>query len=111
MQSFELDDRLWDDSWGKVLTLISEEECRELVAGICTFQPGQRVPQEGFTSHAGAELSLMLAGELVIGTNDEERVIRNGELLLLERGIPHYSENRTSIEAKLIWVIAPAIPL
>lgn len=111
MQSFELDDRLWADSWGKVLTLISKEDCRELIAGIVTFKPGQRVPQEGFTSHEGAELSLLLSGELVIGTEDGERVAKSGELILIERGALHYTENRALAEARGLWVIAPAISL
>ncbi|MFQ6033918.1 MAG: cupin domain-containing protein [Candidatus Bipolaricaulia bacterium] len=110
MQAFELES-LWADSWGKVLTLVSGEDCAELTAGIVAFKPGQRVPEEGFTSHKGAELSLLLSGELVIVTEDGERTIRSGELVLIERDTLHYSENRSPSEARVIWVIAPAISL
>jgi len=110
MQSFVLDN-LWADSWGRVVTLISKEDCQELIAGIATFRPGQRVPEEGFTSHEGAELSLLVSGELVIGTEDGERMVKSGELVLIEQGVSHYSENRAHVEAKVVWVIAPAIAL
>lgn len=109
MQAFELKS-LWPASWGKVLVLVSAEDCPELTAGIAAFKPGQRVPEEGFTSHEGVELSLLLSGELVIGTEDGERVARSGELVLIERDTLHYSENRSPTEARVIWVIAPAIP-
>lgn len=111
MKAIKLESRLWADSAGKALTLISAKDCRELVAGICAFKPGQRLPQEGFTSHKGAELSLMLSGELVLGTEEGERVVKSGELILIEPGTRHYSENRGRTEARVVWVIAPAIDL
>ncbi|MGQ9477454.1 MAG: cupin domain-containing protein [Candidatus Bipolaricaulia bacterium] len=111
MRAIKLGNSLWADSMGKVLTLVSPEDCRELMAGICTFKPGQRLPQEGFTSHEGAELSLMLSGELVVGTEEGERVVKSGELVLIEPGTRHYSENRGRAEARVIWVIAPAVNL
>ncbi len=111
MRAIKLENSLWAGSVGKAITLVSAEDCRELMAGICTFKPGQRLPEEGFTSHEGAELSLMLSGELILGTEEGERVVKSGELILLEPGTRHYSENRSRAEARVIWVIAPAVTL
>jgi quercetin dioxygenase-like cupin family protein len=82
-----------------------------MVAGLLTMEPGQRVPKEGFSAHEGTEFSIVLSGEVTLGTEDGERVIKEGSVTFIPKNTLHYSENRGAEQARIVWVIAPQIKL
>ncbi|MFQ6117029.1 MAG: cupin domain-containing protein [Candidatus Bipolaricaulia bacterium] len=105
-----LDEALWCKASGQAHSLIEGD--RALSAGVFQFKPGQRVPEEGFTAHEGTEVSLVLSGEVTLGLEDQsERTVRGGELVIIPRGVPHYSYNPGSQAAHIVWVIAAAVEL
>jgi quercetin dioxygenase-like cupin family protein len=108
------DEALWQRATGQALSLTpgEDEAAPDLAAGVFRFEPGQRVPEEGFTAHEGTEVSLVLQGEVVLGLDGEpERTVRSGELVIIPRGVPHYSYNPNAQAAQIVWVIAPAVAL
>jgi len=107
MKFIKLDSKLWDNSLGIVTKLVEDSE--NLSAGIFNCKPGQRVPEEGFTVHEGTELSIVLSGEVVLGLEDGEKIVKEGEMVVIPRGILHYSKNVGLKNAKIVWVMAPSI--
>ena len=84
----------------------------DIAAGVFVFRPGQRVPESGAAAHSGTEISIVLSGEVLLGLEDgEERRIRAGELVIIPKGVPHYSRNATQEEARIFWAIAPSTGL
>jgi len=105
VQIVKLDEELWHRAAGQTLSLVEGETAR---AGVFQFEPGQRVPQAGFTAHEGTEVSIVLSGEVVLGVEgDLERTVRSGELVIIPRGTLHYSYNPGPGVARIFWVIAP----
>jgi len=108
VQIVQLDEELWHRATGQVFSLTGEEKA--LCAGVFQFEPGQRVPEEGYTAHEGIEISIVLSGEVVLGLEGElERTVHSGELVIIPRGVLHYSYNPGSEVARIFWVIAPSV--
>jgi quercetin dioxygenase-like cupin family protein len=85
------------------------ESSPEIAAGVFIFQPGKRVPQEGFSAHDGTEISIVLSGEMLLGfEHDRKQTVKEGDVVIIPKGVPHYSQNVSEREAKIFWTIAPA---
>lgn len=95
-------DAVWDDSTGSPLTLF-ESESPAAEAGSYVIRPGERVPEDGWTSHEGAELSVILEGEVTLVTRETEYTVSAGTLSVIPAGVDHYSVNGTDSPTKLLY--------
>ena len=93
---------VWEDSIGSPLTLF-ESDNPESEAGSYVIQPGERVPKEGWTSHDGDELSVILEGEVILATRDAEYTVSAGTLSVIPSGVEHYSRNDSDSPTKLVY--------
>lgn len=73
-------------------------------AGTYVIEPGERVPESGYTAHAGTEVSIILEGELRLVT-DETYHVGPDSLVVIPAGTEHYSENHGESDARLVYVI------
>lgn len=73
--------------------------------GTYVIDPGQRVPASGWTSHAGAEVSVILEGELRLVTEDTDTVVGGGTMTVIPAGVEHWSENVGDAPARLVYAI------
>jgi quercetin dioxygenase-like cupin family protein len=95
-----------DDS--PVKTLISDKVCKELNMGILVLEPGQRIPEEGSSTHEkNADFLLVAQGEVTIGVGDYREVVKQGNAVVVPKGTAHYAKNHTKKRAKIVWVVAP----
>ncbi len=94
---------LWPDSHGEPYTLIEQDDPTGQV-GSYVIEPGERVPPSGTTSHEGAEISVILEGELKLVTDEEYR-LGAGSVVILQPGVEHWSENVGDEPARLIYTI------
>ena len=68
-----------------------------------TLAPGGRIPAH---RHPVIEHEqVMVRGEMVLGTDDEERVVRAGDAIYLPAGCAHWYENRTAVEVEFLCVV------
>lgn len=101
----ELDD-VWDQSTGDPNALFGQED-PAVQAGTYVIQPGERVPVSGTTSHDGPELSVILTGEIVLGTPDTdgptEQTVSAGAFSVIPAGVEHYSKNDGNEPVRLVY--------
>lgn len=97
-------DELWEDSDDAPLELFGSQD-PDVTAGTYVIRPGERVPEEGFTSHDGHELSVIMAGQLTVGTSDGEAILEPGTLVIIPSNVAHYSENRGNSPVKLVYTV------
>lgn len=65
--------------------------------------PGGRIPAH---LHPTIEHEqVILRGEMVLGSGQQERVVRAGEAVFLPAGTPHWYENRAAEEVEFLCVI------
>jgi len=95
-------DDVWAESSGSPLTLFESDD-PEAEAGSYVIQPGERVPEEGWTSHEGDELSVILDGEVTLVTPDDEYTVSAGTLSVIPAGVEHYSVNETDEPTRLVY--------
>lgn len=78
--------------------------------GILTLESDIRLPKKGFSIHENShEFAYVIEGEVVIGTDEGEKIVKAGELLYNEPGTPHYTLNKSSKSAKIFWFVIPPI--
>lgn len=99
----DLDD-VWAESAGSPLTLFETDD-PESETGSYVVQPGERVPEDGWTSHAGDELSVILDGEVTLVTRENEYTVSAGTLSVIPAGVDHYSVNETGEPVKLVYTV------
>ncbi|WP_256301885.1 cupin domain-containing protein [Haloarchaeobius salinus] len=93
---------VWDDSTGSPLTLFESDD-PESQTGSYVIQPGERVPEEGWTAHAGDEISVILDGSVELVTPDGEYSVEAGTLSVIPAGVEHYSVNRGDEPCRLVY--------
>ncbi|MEM0017953.1 MAG: cupin domain-containing protein [Candidatus Korarchaeum sp.] len=109
VKRMNLSDEFWSGVKEHVLELLTGDI---LQSGVAVIKPGERYPPKGFSSHSESdELSFMISGTLKFCTDEEELVLRPGDLLLNPKGTPHYIENIGDEEVRVLWVLAPKIKL
>lgn len=101
----QLADR-WPDSVGEPLALVESDD-PTVQAGTYVIEPGERVPAHGTTSHEGLELSVVIDGEISLGspTMKSERRVGPATFVKIPAGVPHYSRNDTDSRVKLVYVV------
>jgi quercetin dioxygenase-like cupin family protein len=100
---YDLDAR-WDESVGDPLTLFEQND-PPAQAGSYVIQPGERVPKEGWTSHEGTELSVILSGEVRLVTPATERIVSENSFSVIPAGVDHYSINETDEPVRLVYTV------
>lgn len=109
---FRIDEGVWAGSSGKVSVLVNELMSKLIMAGIVVVNPGQRLPAEGYSLHElSDELSYVVEGEVVFGTESGEILLRAGDLFFNPRGTKHYVRNDGDKPCKVVWVLSPPIKL
>jgi quercetin dioxygenase-like cupin family protein len=68
-----------------------------------TILPGGRIPKH---RHEDIEHEqVVLEGEMVIGLDDDERVVRAGDAIFIPAGVAHWYENRSSETMRFLCVV------
>ena len=68
-----------------------------------TLEPGGRIPKH---MHEDIEHEqVMLEGELTLGLDDEQRVVRAGEVVFIPADVAHWYENRTLEPVRFLCMI------
>jgi len=93
---------VWSDSTGSPLELF-ESSNPDAEAGSYVIQPSERVPEEGWTSHEGDELSVILEGEVILVTRSDEYTVSAGTLSVIPAGVDHYSLNESDEPTRLVY--------
>lgn len=99
---------VWMDSTGQPLELFTGDS-PEVTAGTFVIGTGDRIPDEGVTSHDGHEISVILSGEVILGTSDGEITLSSGTLVVIPAGTEHYSENRREEQVRLIYTVVGSL--
>lgn len=95
-------DSVWEDSTDHPLSLFKTDDPPG-EAGSFVIRSEERVPEQGWTSHRGDELSLILEGELTLVTREDEYILSDRTLSLIPSGVDHYSVNKTEDPVKLVY--------
>lgn len=95
-------DSVWAESTGSPHALFESGDPKS-EAGTFVIQPGERVPEEGWTSHEGDELSIILDGEVTLVTRTDEYTVSEGTFCVIPSGVDHYSVNETDEPTKLVY--------
>jgi len=68
-----------------------------------TIQPGGRIPKH---RHEDIEhQQVVLEGEMAIGLDDAERIVRAGDTVFIPAGVAHWYENRTEAPMRFLCVV------
>jgi mannose-6-phosphate isomerase-like protein (cupin superfamily) len=96
-------DSAWEDSIDDPMRLFQSDNPATEV-GSFVIRPGERVPEKGWTSHQGDELSLIIEGTVKMVTRDDEYTLSKGTLSMIPSGVEHYSLNRSEDPVKLVYI-------
>lgn len=70
------------------------------------LEPGEKGPKMPF-AHEGEECALVLQGELHVWVDGEEHVLREGDSISFDSGLPHALANLGSEKAVMVTAITP----
>ena len=74
--------------------------------GEVVYNPGSRVPANGFATHEeGKELCYIAKGEVVFGTEVGEIVVKEGNFHYLDKAVPHFCRNDSDTECHLLYIL------
>lgn len=105
-----VDDEKWLNATGKAMELIYDYERKCIAMGILAVRPGERLPSTSYSVHEQSdEFAIVIEGELFFGTDREEKLIVQGDIVYNKRGTPHYVQNRATKLAKVIWAVSPPL--
>lgn len=93
---------VWAESMDVPLTL-HETDDPVSQTGSYVIRPGERVPEAGWTSHEGDEISVILDGEVELVTPDGEYTVSSGTVSVIPAGVKHYSVNDTDEPVRLVY--------
>jgi quercetin dioxygenase-like cupin family protein len=93
----------WSESTDDPLTL-HESDDPQAETGSFAIEPGERVPEEGTTSHGGDEISVILTGEIEVVT-EASHTVGEGTLSVIPAGVEHYSVNHGDEPVRLVYTI------
>jgi|GEM_PF-1058297 len=77
----------------------------KIQSGYIIFPAGSRVPQEGFTFHAGHEFSYVISGSLEVCSGGRVHTIREGDCSFIPAREEHYSQNLTGSDCVLKYIL------
>jgi transcriptional regulator with XRE-family HTH domain len=84
---------------------IAGAQGREMDMIIVTLSPGSATPKE--RSHNGDECGLVLEGSVWIVAGRETYKAEKGDAFYYEANKQHWLENRSTKEAKILWISSP----
>ncbi|NIQ05910.1 MAG: cupin domain-containing protein [Candidatus Korarchaeota archaeon] len=101
--------RLTDQTWKKAVnTALPLVSHRNVEIGILTLSSGERLPEEGYSSHEdNEEYALILSGTVTFCTENDRYELCEGDLPYNSKGTRHYTINETNSLAKLLWILSP----
>lgn len=73
--------------------------------GHIVFQPGERIPKEGFTAHENDEYSFAIHGEAQCEVGGEKRVASAGEAMFIPAGELHYTHNTSQEPFEVVYAL------
>ena len=85
-------------------TLTPDAETKHMKAFLVTIDPRQDHKMVEYR-HEGEEFIYVLKGEVEVGVGENENVLKKGETLHFDSGIPHKLRNLSDGEAKLLVVL------
>jgi quercetin dioxygenase-like cupin family protein len=74
--------------------------------GHIVFQPGERIPKQGLTSHEGDEYSFVIRGKAQCEVGGEARVASAGEAMFIPAGELHYTHNTGEEPFEVVYTLA-----
>ncbi|WP_049915640.1 cupin domain-containing protein [Haloferax mucosum] len=95
---------VWQGSTGSPRTLFETDDPASQT-GSYVLQPDERVPAEGWTSHEGDEISVILDGEIELVIPEGRHTVSAGTLSVIPSGVEHYSVNDTDGPVRLIYTV------
>lgn len=91
---------------GLTYQLLTPDLKRQIEFILIELAPGQGGAREPF-GHPGEESALVLEGELHVWIGDEQHVLRAGDTISFNSGIPHRVENLGETPCVLVSAITP----
>lgn len=99
-------DEYFEGEMNEAISIFDIEE--NIQVGVLTLEPETRLPAEGMSEHEHShEFSYVIEGEVILGTDSGEKKIKKGELMYNKPGTSHYTINRSSDPAKVLWFLSP----
>ena len=99
-------DEYFEGEMNEAISIFDIEE--NIQVGVLTLEPETRLPAEGMSEHEHShEFSYVIEGEVILGTDSDEKKIKKGELMYNKPGTSHYTINRYSEPAKVLWFLSP----
>lgn len=94
----------WDESHDDPFPLFESDDPNAEV-GSYVIGPGERVPENGTTSHDGDEISVILSGKIDLEAEGERTTVGPESVTIIPAGVEHYSENTTSEPVRLVYAV------
>lgn len=95
---------IWDESHDEPFALFESDE-PNVEAGSYVIEPGERVPENETTSHAGDEISVILSGEIELVVDGEYTTVGPESVTVIPAGVDHYSKNATDEPVRLVYTV------
>ena len=93
------------DLMNEICWLIPNAQKNEMEPILITLQPGGSTYPDN--PHEGEEVGYVLEGTITIVIDKERYHAKKGESFYIACDKPHYLENKTSHQAKAIWISSP----
>ncbi|MFZ5436943.1 MAG: cupin domain-containing protein [Bacillota bacterium] len=101
-------EKIWKESRNKPVEILGMENLIQI--GILTVESNTKLPAKGFSIHEHShEFAYIIEGNAIIGTDEGENEVKEGELLYNKPGTPHYTFNKSSKPAKILWLVTPSL--
>jgi transcriptional regulator with XRE-family HTH domain len=78
---------------------------RSIDPALVTLEPGARTIADKM--HEGEEFGYVITGEIVLVLDGAEHRVKAGESFSFIPSVPHWIENRSEREAKVVWITNP----
>ena len=93
------------DLMNEICWLIPNAQKNKMEPILITLQPGGSTYPDN--PHEGEEVGYVLEGTITIVIDKERYQAKKGESFYIACDKPHYLENKTSHQAKAIWISSP----
>jgi transcriptional regulator with XRE-family HTH domain len=91
------------DSGGHIRQIAADDRVRGVEIAINEFEPGGSSALSAL-HHGGYEYGLLLEGELTVTLDDQDHVLRAGDVISYDSTRPHRITNTGSEVARAVWV-------
>jgi mannose-6-phosphate isomerase-like protein (cupin superfamily) len=87
--------------------LLTQRPFSRFEVAICHLPPGGTTGDEPYTHGDSDELVLVVSGEVVVQTGEDEHHLHTGDCVQYRSSTPHRVANTGDTPAELVWVISP----